>query len=104
MATTIVPPTSANLGGFATEVATNNAARGDYDARIANALINSVIEAGTIQKGDVVRTRGGIIATVARVKDAEVVLRLDSEAKVELTVAKSYIDEVMPRGDTEKKE
>jgi preprotein translocase subunit YajC len=56
-----------------------------------------------IAKGDVVRTRGGIIATVARVKDTEVILRIDGDAKVELVVAKSYVDEVLPRGEPETK-
>lgn len=56
-----------------------------------------------IAKGDLVRTRGGIIAPVARVKDNEVILRIDGDAKVELVVAKAYIDEVMTGGEPEKK-
>ena len=48
-----------------------------------------------IRKGDRVRTRGGIIADVVRVKDGEVVLRLDADTRVEITVAKNYVDEVL---------
>lgn len=47
MAATITVPTTASLGGFATEVATNLAAKGDYDARVANALITLATEATT---------------------------------------------------------
>jgi preprotein translocase subunit YajC len=59
-----------------------------------------------VQKGDRVRTRGGIVAPVVRVKDDEVVLRLDADQRVEITVAKSYLDEVMTEdgGDGKKKE
>lgn len=56
-----------------------------------------------IAKGDLVRTRGGIIAPVARVKDNEVILRIDGDTKVELVVAKAYIDEVMTGGEPETK-
>lgn len=47
MASTITVPTTANLGGFATEVATNLATKGDFDARVANALITLATEATT---------------------------------------------------------
>ncbi len=47
MASTISVPTSASLGGFATEVATNLATKGDYDPRIANAVITLATEATT---------------------------------------------------------
>lgn len=43
MAITI--PTSSSLGGYATEVATSMATRGDYDPRMANAIITLATEA-----------------------------------------------------------
>lgn len=47
MASTITVPTTASLGGFATEVATNLATKGDYDSRIANAVVTLATEATT---------------------------------------------------------
>lgn len=47
MASTITVPTAASLGGLATEVATNLAAKGDYDARVANAVIALATESTT---------------------------------------------------------
>lgn len=48
-----------------------------------------------IQKGDKVRTRGGVIAHVVRVKDDEIVLGLSAgEGRAEMVVHKTYIDEV----------
>jgi hypothetical protein len=43
----ITQPTSGTLGDCSTEVATNNAAKGNYDGRIANALLTLASEAST---------------------------------------------------------
>jgi preprotein translocase subunit YajC len=53
-----------------------------------------------IQKGDRVRTRGGILGTVTRVTDDQVTVRVDGDGKgqVHLPVAKAYIDDVETEG------
>lgn len=38
-------PTAASLGGFSAEIATDHATKGDYDTRLANALITLATEA-----------------------------------------------------------
>jgi len=48
-----------------------------------------------IQKGDKVRTRGGIEGVVVRVQDDKVIVRIDTEGKVHVPFAKTYIDEVV---------
>ncbi len=48
-----------------------------------------------IQKGDKVRTRGGIEGVVARVQDDRIVLRIDTEGKVLVQFAKSYVEDVL---------
>lgn len=48
-----------------------------------------------IQKGDKVRTRGGIEGVVARVQDDKVVVKIDTEGKVHVAFAKSYIEDVL---------
>lgn len=56
-----------------------------------------------LKKGDVVRTRGGVVAPILRVKDDTVVLQLEGDARVELVVAKAYVDEVYGKdGDAKK--
>lgn len=47
-----------------------------------------------LKRGDKVRTRGGIVATVIRVKDDEVILGIGSDKGVELAVHKGFVDEV----------
>ena len=56
----------------------------------------------SIQKGDKVRTRGGVIAQVIRVKDDEIVLGLAGDGRAEMIVHKTYIDEVYgePKSDS----
>lgn len=51
-----------------------------------------------LKKGDKVRTRGGIVAPVLRVKDEEVILGLGGDRSVEATVHKGYIEEVYAPG------
>lgn len=48
-----------------------------------------------IQKGDRVRTRGGIEGVVARVQDDRVTLRIDTEGKVHVQITKAYIEDVL---------
>jgi len=48
-----------------------------------------------IQKGDKVRTRGGIEGVVVRVQDDRVIVKVDLEGKVHVAFAKTYIDEVL---------
>lgn len=48
-----------------------------------------------IQKGDTVRTRGGIEGVVVRVQDDKVIVRIDTDGKVHVPFAKAYIDEVV---------
>lgn len=48
-----------------------------------------------IQKGDKVRTRGGIEGVVVRVQDDRVILKIDTEGKVHVPFAKSYIEDVV---------
>jgi preprotein translocase subunit YajC len=43
------------------------------------------------------------VAPVVRVKDDVVVLRLDADTRVEVSVAKTYIDEVLSEGAGEGK-
>jgi preprotein translocase subunit YajC len=57
----------------------------------------------SLKKGDVVRTRGGVVASVLRVKDDTVILELEGDARVEMVVAKAYVDEVYGKdGDAKK--
>ena len=48
-----------------------------------------------IQKGDRVRTRGGIEGVVARVQDDKVFVKIDVEGKVQVPFAKSYVEDVL---------
>ncbi len=48
-----------------------------------------------VQKGDKVRTRGGILGVVVRIKDDELTVRIDPDAKVDVQVARSYVDEIL---------
>jgi len=52
-----------------------------------------------LKKGDPVRTRGGLLGTVARVDDHEIILRVDVEGKVRVRVARDAVEEVLSRGD-----
>jgi preprotein translocase subunit YajC len=51
-----------------------------------------------LRKGDKVRTKGGVIAPVARIKDDEVVLSLAGDGRAEMVVHKAYIEEVYASG------
>jgi len=57
----------------------------------------------SLKKGDVVRTRGGVVAPVVRVKDDTVILQLEGDTRVELVVAKAYVDEVYGKDGDGKK-
>ena len=48
-----------------------------------------------IQKGDKVRTRGGIEGVVVRVQDDKVVVKIDLDGKVHVPFAKSHIEDVL---------
>ncbi|MCG3133308.1 MAG: hypothetical protein HMLKMBBP_00442 [Planctomycetes bacterium] len=48
-----------------------------------------------LKAGDKVRTRGGIVGKVARVKDNLVYVRVGDEKQVEIPVERSYIDDVV---------
>ena len=48
-----------------------------------------------LQKGDRVRTRGGIEGVVVRVQDDKVTLKIDQEGKVHVAFAKPYIEDVL---------
>jgi preprotein translocase subunit YajC len=48
-----------------------------------------------IKKGDRVRTRGGIEGVVARVQDDTVYVRIDVDGKVQVAIAKPYVDDVL---------
>ena len=48
-----------------------------------------------IQKGDRVRTRGGIEGVVVRVQDDTVTVKIDTEGKVHVPFAKPYIEDVL---------
>jgi preprotein translocase subunit YajC len=48
-----------------------------------------------IEKGDRVRTRGGIEGVVSRVQDDKVIVRIDVEGKVHVPFAKAYIEDVL---------
>jgi preprotein translocase subunit YajC len=48
-----------------------------------------------IQKGDRVRTRGGIEGVVSRVQDDKVILKIDTEGKVLVQLGKTYIEDVL---------
>lgn len=48
-----------------------------------------------IQKGDKVRTRGGIEGIVVRVQDDKVIVKIDVEGKVHVPFAKAYIEDVV---------
>ena len=48
-----------------------------------------------IQKGDRVRTRGGIEGVVVRVQDDTITLKIDTEGKVHVPFAKPYIEDVL---------
>jgi len=52
-----------------------------------------------IRKGDKVRTKGGVIAPVVRIKDDEIILGLAGDGRAEMVVHKSYIDEVYASSD-----
>jgi preprotein translocase subunit YajC len=55
-----------------------------------------------IQKGDRVRTRGGIEGVVSRVQDDKVVLRIDVDGKVHVPFSKAYVEDVLgPEGGGE---
>lgn len=56
-----------------------------------------------IQRGDRVRTRGGIVAPVIRIKDDVVVIGLGGDRAVEVEVSKAYIDDVIPASKTDGK-
>ncbi len=61
-----------------------------------------------IGKGDRVRTRGGIEGVVVRVQDDTVFVRIDTDGKVQVAFAKTYIDDVLTEtaaaeGDAAKK-
>lgn len=51
----------------------------------------------SLRKGDIVRTRGGVVAPVVKLKDDHVILGLEGEARVEMVVAKAYVDEVLTK-------
>lgn len=51
-----------------------------------------------LKRGDRVRTRGGIVAHVLRVKDDEVILGIGGDRSVELPVHKAFVDEVYGDG------
>ena len=51
---------------------------------------------GSLKKGDKVRTRGGIVAPVVRIKDDVVILGLSGDGRAEVAVQKAYIEEVFP--------
>ena len=51
-----------------------------------------------LKKGDRVRTRGGIIAPVVKIRDEEVILGLGGDRSVEVAVHKGYIEEVYADG------
>jgi preprotein translocase subunit YajC len=48
-----------------------------------------------LQKGDKVRTRGGIEGVVVRVQDDKVIVKIDVEGKVHVPFAKAYIEDVV---------
>lgn len=48
-----------------------------------------------LQKGDRVRTRGGIEGVVVRVQDDTVTLKIDTEGRVHVPFAKPYIEDVL---------
>ena len=48
-----------------------------------------------ISKGDKVRTRGGIEGVVARVQDDVVIVKIDTEGKVQVPFSKAYIEDVV---------
>jgi preprotein translocase subunit YajC len=50
----------------------------------------------SLKRGDRVRTRGGIVAPVVRLRDDVVVVALGGDRSVEVEVHKSYIDDVTP--------
>jgi preprotein translocase subunit YajC len=52
----------------------------------------------SLKRGDKVRTRGGIVAPVIRVKDDEVILGLGGDRALEVAIHKGYIDEVLSAG------
>lgn len=53
-----------------------------------------------MKRGDMVRTRGGLIGQVAKVEEAEVTLKIDLERKVRVKVARSAIEDVQSGGET----
>ncbi len=50
-----------------------------------------------MKKGDRVRTRGGLLGTVARVDETEVTLKIDLEGKVRVRVAKDALEDVVSK-------
>jgi len=57
-----------------------------------------------LAKGDRVRTRGGIEGVVARVQDDVVVVKIDTDGKVQVPFAKAYIEDVLTDSSAETKE
>lgn len=56
-----------------------------------------------LKRGDRVRTRGGIVAPVLKVKDDVVVLGIGGDRSVEVEVHKGYVEEVYSDGKTDAK-
>ncbi len=54
-----------------------------------------------IKKGDTVQTIGGILGTVAEVRDKVVIVKVDENANVKLRFAKSAIQSVVETKDSE---
>ena len=52
----------------------------------------------SLKKGDPVRTRGGLLGTVARVDEHEIVMRIDADGKVRVRVARDAIEAVLSKG------
>jgi preprotein translocase subunit YajC len=48
-----------------------------------------------LEKGDKVRTRGGIEGVVVRVQDDKVIVKIDVDGKVHVPFSKTFIDEVL---------
>lgn len=49
----------------------------------------------SLKAGDKVRTRGGIVARVAKVKDNLVFVRVGDEKQIEIPIERTYVDEVI---------
>ena len=57
-----------------------------------------------VAKGDKVRTRGGIEGVVSRVQDDVVIVRIDTEGKVQVPFSKAYIEDVLTETPADGKE